>query len=113
MDTVTVIRVAAGVLVLVALPWMLIRAFRKPASEKRRLLSRQAWIVCLIMSALVAIANAARTAAAAGMGFGREFIEFAVGAFVGALILFAGGWAIVVQVARWISGLRSRKRPLA
>jgi len=113
MDTVTMIRVAAGVLALVALPWMLIRAFRKPTTEKKRLLSRQAWTVCLILSALVAISNAARTAAAAGIGFGPEFIEFALGGFVGALILFAGGWAIVVLVARWISSLTSRKRPLA
>lgn len=76
--------------------------------EKKPLVSRKAWIVCSVLSLLGAISNAAKSGAA-GPG---EFVPFAIGGFIGGLILFAGGWAIIVLVFRGVSGRTARKRAL-
>jgi len=78
----------------------------RPKYEKRPVLSREAWIVCSILSLLAAFNNAAKSGAT-GSG---EFIPFAIGGFIGGLILFAGGWAIIVLISRWLAGWFSRMR---
>ncbi len=78
----------------------------QPRDEKRPLVSRESWIVCSILSLLAAISNASKSGAT-GSG---EFVPFAIGGFIGALILFAGSWAVMVLVFRWISGWISRMR---
>lgn len=72
---------------------------------KKRLITRNAWIVCSIVSLLMATSNASRSGAR-GPG---EFIPSVIGGFIGALALLAGSWAIVVLIFRWIS----RKRHVA
>jgi hypothetical protein len=73
---------------------------------KRPLLTRDVWVVCSILSLLVAINNASKSGAT-GAG---EFVPYAIGGFVGGLVFFAGGWAIIVLVSRWLSGWISRIR---
>jgi hypothetical protein len=62
--------------------------------------------VCSILSTLATINNATKSGAT-GAG---DFIPYALGGFIGGLILFAGGWAIIVLVFRWLSGRISRMR---
>jgi WD40 repeat protein len=75
--------------------------------EKRPLVTREAWIVCSILSLLAAINNASKSGAT-GSG---ELAPFAIGGFIGGLILFTGSWAIIVFVFRWLSGRISRRSP--
>lgn len=72
--------------------------------KKRPVVTRDAWIVCSILSLLAAINNASKSGATGA----AEFVPFAIGGFIGGLALFAGGWAIIVLVSRWLSGWISR-----
>jgi hypothetical protein len=78
-------------------------------NNKKRLVSRSAWIVCAVLSVLMGLSNAAKSGAAGS----AEFFPYALGGFIGSLALLAGGWAIIVLVFGLISRLFSRKRPVA
>ena len=77
-----------------------------PRNPKRPLVSRESWIVCSILSFLAAMSNASKSGTT-GLG---EFVPFAIGGFIGGLILFAGSWAVIVLIFRWLSGWISRVR---
>jgi len=80
------------------------------SNDRKRLLTREAWIACSIFGLLIGISNA-YVSRATGPG---EFIPFVIGGFTGGLILFAGIWAIALLVFRSISsGLSRRRRPIA
>jgi len=75
----------------------------QPNSEKKSLVTRNAWIVISIISLLMALSTASR-GGAAGPG---EFIPFLMGGFLGGLLLLGGVWALLVLIFRWILRKRS------
>ena len=77
----------------------------KTTKEERTLVSRKAWIVISIISLLIAFSNASKSGA---VGAG-EFLPLVIGGLIGGLVLFGGGWALVVLVHRWILRRRSTR----
>lgn len=78
--------------------------------ERRTLVSRRSWILISILSLLGAIGNASKGGATGP----EEFIPVVFGGFIGGLLLFGGGWALVVLIHRWINRRWiNRNRPLA
>jgi hypothetical protein len=68
-----------------------------PAVEKKRLISRKAWGVIAIISALVIV-----TLPPPGMDFATI-----AGRFIGGLLFFGGFWAVVMGVGGWLSRRRA------
>lgn len=82
----------------------------KPTPNKeKRLVPRSVWIVCAALSAFAGLSNAAKGRASGS----EEFYSYALGGFVGSLVLLVGGWAIIVLLSRLISRLFSKERPIA
>lgn len=74
------------------------------SEDKKRLVTSNAWSVISIISLLMAFSNASKNVAT-GPG---EFIPVLIGGFIGGLVLFGGGWAIIVLASRWLSRWISR-----
>jgi hypothetical protein len=68
------------------------------SKNKKRLISYRAWIMILTLSLLATISHLVPS----------ESLDYAVGRFIGSLLLFSGVWALVALAFRWISR-RSRK----
>jgi len=67
-----------------------------PMPQKKSLVSRKAWGVIAILSALIAIS----------LRPGTDIATMA-GRFIGGLLLFGGGWALIMGASRWLSRRRS------
>ena len=71
-----------------------------PGQAKKPLVSRTTWIVCSIVSVLMALSNASSNGATGA----DVFIPYVLGGFVGALLLLVGCCAGVTFIYRAISG---------